>query len=469
MSGNRGPRKLPDVCNFADFAQRPDLTHDLVLRRLEIPPTELEFELFPVRLGYSKVRDFASPHPIDEILYRIVGGRITGNVERALDESVVSWRLTTQPPAWRLWDKNESFARQRKEVRSLSRHEPFPGALVTDVTNYFPSIATEILIKHLTSLSAPREAVSYVEAALLSWQGAGLKGIPIGPETSALLGNVFLSPIDDELTSLGFKYVRLTDDLVVLPPHTGVGLDDVVSLIDDRLAQLGLKRSELKTERHYSAHNLLVSVGEIADSYFARPIFDLSGSEAVSEFMECLAEAPIRLTRLRELLGFFRSKRNTFPLRHLEARPDILKLAPHACGQYVAALSEVNPSRLTPFLDLVQRHPRQSLDAFLLHLLRAARMHAWPEAEGQQFSDLTFSVMSPLVRAEATMAWSRTPLWSREGALHLAQEDCSFRVRRAAVLTFRSVDPNRPFTQDLLKPIASEEPTLGPTVEYASA
>jgi hypothetical protein len=74
----------------------------------------------------------------------------------------------------------------------------------TDVAQYYPSVSTPILEKLLCDNSCAPSAVRRIVQALEYWQRVeGLNGLPIGVEASAVLGNVYLAPVDHAISEAG--------------------------------------------------------------------------------------------------------------------------------------------------------------------------------------------------------------------------------------------------------------------------
>jgi hypothetical protein len=85
-----------------------------------------------------------------------------------------------------------------------------------------------------------REAAEMVRG----WEDRGHAGLPIGPAASAAIADAVLIPVDEALA--GRPFLRWVDDYLV-----GVSSEEdaerTASRIDERLAMLGLVRSDAKT------------------------------------------------------------------------------------------------------------------------------------------------------------------------------------------------------------------------------
>ena len=86
-----------------------------------------------------------------------------------------------------------------------------PGTVfaVADVRDCYGSIAPEVLLALLGPAAEP--AVD-VQRRL---RDAGVRGLPVGPEPSAVLANAVLGELDRALRSTGVRHVRWVDDVVL--------------------------------------------------------------------------------------------------------------------------------------------------------------------------------------------------------------------------------------------------------------
>ncbi len=130
------------------------------------------------------------------------------------------------------WPKNkksgssyEFFASGYKQ-RNLDIEERLkvPGsvAVITDIKSFYPSAKKNVLIndiKHLITKSSGElkdlgEGIIDFYSQLVS---CGPPGIPIGPSSAHILGNLCLSDVDTELsTEFGHSYFRYVDDIIVI-------------------------------------------------------------------------------------------------------------------------------------------------------------------------------------------------------------------------------------------------------------
>jgi hypothetical protein len=168
-------------------------------------------------------------------------------VEAALSPSVVANRVaatSSDPPRIRL----EAWrAARRRFVQLGVAHTAGADAVVmTDVVACYPSIGPETVGRTLRTLGERTTVVARVREVLLALGSAGVRGLPIGPEPSAVLANAVLSVADRGLAEGGFRHLRWVDDFLVF-------LDDrtdaprALAVLAEALSTAGLRLAEHKT------------------------------------------------------------------------------------------------------------------------------------------------------------------------------------------------------------------------------
>jgi hypothetical protein len=80
---------------------------------------------------------------------------------------------------------------------------------VADVRDCYGSIAPEMI----AALLGP--AAAHAVTLLRRFQEGGVRGLPIGPEPSAILANAVLARLDEAIRTHGIPHLRWVDDIVV--------------------------------------------------------------------------------------------------------------------------------------------------------------------------------------------------------------------------------------------------------------
>lgn len=172
---------------------------------------------------------------------RLVAGS-AGDVEARLSDAVVanrvrSWRV--EPPELRLrpWRIERRIFAAR-----LSAFARAAGAIAfADVRRCYASISAATVGETLR-----RDGVTTaddIERFLRELHDAGVTGLPVGPEPSAVLANAVLARADRALERAGIRHLRWVDDVVL------AGTDPAAALgvLRDALATVGLRLNDRKT------------------------------------------------------------------------------------------------------------------------------------------------------------------------------------------------------------------------------
>ena len=171
--------------------------------------------------------------PAGEVAYREAVRPLAGRIERALGPEVLAIR--SRPASWRraraTWRRRVAAA-----IGDARRGTVFALA---DVRDCYGSITPETLAGILGPDAAPAVAI------LDELRAGGVRGLPVGPDPSAALGNAVLARLDDAVRRAGATHVRWADDLV-LWGHRG----DVVAAmaaLERTAGGLGLSLHDRKT------------------------------------------------------------------------------------------------------------------------------------------------------------------------------------------------------------------------------
>lgn len=172
---------------------------------------------------------------------RLVAGS-AGALEERLSDAVVanrvrSWRL--EPPELRLrpWRVERRVFAAR--LSALARGAE--SIAFTDVRRCYASISAAMVGETLRRDGI--EGADALEGFLRDLRRAGVRGLPVGPEASAVLANAVLARVDRALEGAGIRHLRWVDD-VVLAAQDPTG---ALRVLRDALATAGLKLNDRKT------------------------------------------------------------------------------------------------------------------------------------------------------------------------------------------------------------------------------
>ena len=156
--------------------------------------------------------------PADDVAYRAVVSPLVGRIERSLGPEVVAIRARPQERGWTLapwWPARASWrGRLEGAILDATRGTTFA---VADVRDCYASISPETI----RALLGPESAD--VVALLRGLHERGVRGLPVGPESSAVLANAALSRLDRAIRApaLGTSDGSTTSSCGVRPTRSG--------------------------------------------------------------------------------------------------------------------------------------------------------------------------------------------------------------------------------------------------------
>jgi hypothetical protein len=254
------------------------------------------------------------------------------------------WLTKNGVDQWKLWN--------RHVTRHLRRGEPW--LIKTDVISYFDTITHAYLDTELQAIGVPSNTRKTLFAMLAAWSKPGV-GLLQGPDMARLLGNLFLSPIDELMSEGPWTYSRYMDDIritaadkvtvirafhelerlcrkrgLLLSPskttitHGSTAIHDLLEVERQRATdylELGLRReagavlrdllrSSIRAEGQVDGRNLrfsLLRLAGISDRYMTRKVFqnldDLApASRAVAQYLVNGIAKSSTIDRIRDFL-----------------------------------------------------------------------------------------------------------------------------------------------------------------------
>lgn len=272
---------LYDSLRYSDFA----FSLDMHLQDLSASLQRGTFRPRPLRVidvpkSSLSVRPGAVPEIEDRIVLYAVAILIAQRLDRALPQSVYSYR-TRSIPTGELFHDHEllhfPFLKRRTIERRLSIMEPwyaqwpafvkdvefayeaegFRFLVVTDIAAYFEQIDLEILrFQVFQQLSRSPRLVNFLVGMLEYWAWPSAygrfspRGIPQGNDVSSFLGNFYLLPLDLAFKAFARRravhYFRYVDDVRVLAKDRETAVD-ALFLMNSELRKLRLTIQGAKT------------------------------------------------------------------------------------------------------------------------------------------------------------------------------------------------------------------------------
>lgn len=210
----------------------------------EAGASRLRFVDVPKRGGGS--RRLVVLNDQDGAAYEQAVARVVPAVERRLPGGVLANRVSVAVSRTRIqpWEP----ARRRWQVsagRLLAAPRP-PLVVVADVLDCYRSISTETVARGLAAAGCDRGDVAVVVRFLRSLRSEGIRGLPVGPDPSAVLANAALLPVDEALQAAGVVSLRWVDDVVAFTT-TRREAARVIDVLHATMGLLGLALNETKT------------------------------------------------------------------------------------------------------------------------------------------------------------------------------------------------------------------------------
>lgn len=339
-----GTTELPDPNQWKDLVFARDACRDVAVRRLEMGRSPQRAQIFPWPKETGGTRPMAWLDPVDHAIYRATVGRLILPIYACLDsDRVLASEVVAQPPGWKLSHWRPAIHRRR--ARAMEMLGSYAGMGTLDIQTYFPSVRLSALERFLTSLPVHEPSVLF----LLRWLGdlhqvSDIRGLPIGPEPSRVLGNGLLSLGDQYFSAADTEFVRYMDD-------TWCFMDDEASFnvlaegYGHALAGLELEVNEGKTQwlLGMEARN---EVARFAIAYredALRSSGELGEGAGLDLLEEALEDAIPRKSELRRALGALTDRMHPRPAVALQEDPTLLRLAPEQWVTYLSKMASSCP------------------------------------------------------------------------------------------------------------------------------
>jgi hypothetical protein len=203
--------------------------------------------------------------PADEAEYRQAVRPLAGRIERALgpEAFAIRTRPSANGPTLAPWAPART-AWRRTLRRVLRAAPPDTAFAVADVRDCYGSISLETI----ASLLGPDAA--HAVAFLRYVHEMGVRGLPIGPEPSAVLANAVLGEMDRAIRCTGARHVRWVDDVVLWGARADVRR--ALCALDDVTGRMGLSLHEGKTRQAADIDEARgIALGERDSSIIAAP------------------------------------------------------------------------------------------------------------------------------------------------------------------------------------------------------
>lgn len=193
--------------------------------------------------------------PLDSIRSQAIIYELEREIEDARvpkgQNIVYSFRLKPNLSG-RLYDPKYNWDAFRAKAVSIAESEQYSHVLLTDISDFYPSIylhdietVFDELVKKAGKQSHAQFLINMVRAMHLLRTH---KGIPVGPQFSRPIAELILDDVDRSLIKTRTKYLRYVDDFVVFAKSETDAYKKLAALAQLLYDTRHLKLNELKTE-----------------------------------------------------------------------------------------------------------------------------------------------------------------------------------------------------------------------------
>jgi Reverse transcriptase (RNA-dependent DNA polymerase) len=196
--------------------------------------------VFPIPKPRGGTRWLTELDPAGDADLRRAVRPLAGRIERSLGSEVLAIRAARRGEDWSLAPWVGARAAWRRRVRRAIRMAT-PGTTfaIADILDCYASISPDTIGALLGSEAA------HAVALLRRFHEHGVRGLPVGPEPSAILANAVLARIDDAIRAHGIPHLRWVDDIVLRGPSHDVRT--AMSALDAAATAVGLQLHPRKT------------------------------------------------------------------------------------------------------------------------------------------------------------------------------------------------------------------------------
>jgi hypothetical protein len=190
----------------------------------------------------------------DQLTYHRLVLPLVPRIERAVGLLVFAARATSDG---RLQPWPGARSAWRRAVRRSIVGAAGSVVIVSDVRDCYPSMGE----RALTALGCSDELGTFLRALA----DAGVRGLPVGPDPSAILANGILASADRAVAAAGCHPIRWVDDVVLV----AAGRRPVIRAFDAwrrALAELGLEAHDGKTRMITDVDEALITICSLGRS-----------------------------------------------------------------------------------------------------------------------------------------------------------------------------------------------------------
>jgi hypothetical protein len=374
-----GDRDLPDVISLEDVATEWPSFRDRLLSRITAGHyTTSHVQVVDLPKDPLNVRPIVRLALEDRLVYDACVLAMAPVIDGVIPNSVYSYRWSKYKQA--LYSPAGRWIRMQRRGRRFNRKHQQLLLLRTDVTSFYEYVDIDMLMSDLRRLRVDNWSISLLENFLNQFNNeAHAWGLPQGPDSSGILANLYLLPIDNYLRHGGFTHLRYSDDIMVFGPDwaelrkTLLGANHIF-----RSRHLSLSASKTKI---VPAHRVAVEFEDTSKDAIRYNI-DIASPMAQDEleayFDKTVANDPLSVRDLRFALNQLRRVEDDYAvswlLRNLANLPQITREAIRYLRSFHLRRAEIDMhlSRMLAdkCFDLYPSVERQIINYFMFELVQ---------------------------------------------------------------------------------------------------
>ena len=298
-------------------------------------PVEIPKSSFFTRTG--QLLTFA-----DRVAYQAAVAAIAPAIDSKLTENVYSSRLAMDSKEFLLKSRDQWLQWRNDVVADVLLGRTI--VIRTDITSFFDSIKHDLLIPELQTLPHGQLVAPRIRDMLRRWTDVPNMSLPQGPNASRVLGNFFLSPVDEAMTvNKSVGYFRYMDDIRITA-SSRAGAIRALRRLERECRLRGLALSSQKTRLLRGAE----AISDFEDDQLSRLQYSFDRGEVDTELRKelglVLRSAVIGQDELHARRARFALWR-LFRLRDDRSRNLVLE---HL--ETLAPLGQIVPAYLRPWL-----------------------------------------------------------------------------------------------------------------------
>jgi len=441
---------VPDVIGFADYVRASKSVADS-LSANRIAGEAQRLLLFPYPKADNRLRWLHVASPEDLILLRAAAGRVVKSTDALLSGRVYSSRLDPFCRCWSFDKPRRAYSNFRKHALSLLDGRRHSAMYRTDIAGYYPSVDIGRLSSLLKNFGCWGHASRFILKNFREWQlRDDLQGIPIGPEVSAVIGNFFLIPLDRALETNGYQHLRWSDDILLFGTQIS-NCQDMIAVVDEVLADVGLTRSVSKTLPFDNVFDARKNIEDYLLTSLAAVLKEDehgSGTNAVRQAFDeqVVNSREVDPRRFRWIITTLLNKSDPYGCRSLARAPSLMNVDPKLTGEYLGKVA-LSGKRIKDnvVVDSVMRRFLEAAedlyDALDLHLLKAMSRRGFGDAESKEFRRIaTTRARRWPIRVYAWAAYIKSTRRYSE-LMEAARAETTPQLRRGMITTLKGQCP----------------------------